>query len=618
MFNYIGILSKSSSVSHSVTCNFLNSQSRLNLILAKRNIIEIYDITKDGLDSKPYLGIYGNIILLEAIRDNTVDNLFVLTEDMEWMILSYIKAKNEIVSIEKGCIKEDIGARQDRLLYAVDVNFDYIVISAYKNVFRVIYLKRGGGKDFKIRYDYDDALFLCPIFSDRSQFGLVKVINNYPSEQKTVFLDVFGISTTKQEITRESYSYDLSANPCISLIVSPKFGGMVVFYNNHLKYYHVGSKLVEKDTKTYSDRKFVAYTEIDRTRYIVADGDGNIYLLAYKDEKIIFQFLGEVNYVKSLAYLDNNFVFIGSDKGNSQLIRIIKKGSSNGTNGNNTNPFIEIIEEYDSLAPINDFTIMNSNSEESNTEILCISGVGKTCSLKTIRKGTSINLFGRIDIAGVRDIYIVDHIANDAMDIEEGSGPNKLMFIAYTDRTELYHFDRFENSINYFEDKHGVTGVITHYAKQLGKGIIHVTDKAINIYSQDMEEMSVSVPTIVEPVIVKYKKGYLYVYNKNNILLRYSIAELLANHNNPEILNDEVVISSFDVTENMLIYSTWNSNLIYILNINSKKVFPLCEYEEDAFISSLSFIKNDGIKFLFVALSNGKMLFYKLKSIYNT
>jgi DNA damage-binding protein 1 len=621
MFNYLGILNKSSSVSHSITCNFLNTPSKLNLILAKRNILEIYDITKDGLESTPYLNIYGNIILLEKIQEtgNNTDNILIVTDDMEYMILNFNKNKNEVVCVDKGCIKEDIGARQEKILYALDSNWEYIVISAYKNIFRVIHLKSTKHKSFTVRYDYDEALFLFPVFcTGKSQFGLVKVVNNYSSantNEKNMYLDIFSFNLGKMEIAKDVNTYDISANPCISSIFSPKFGGVIVFYNNHLKYSHFSKTLVEKDYKTFTDRKFVAYTEIDRTRYLFVDESGNMFLLAYKDEKIVFQYLGEVNYASCLTYLDNNFVFIGSDKGNSQLVRITKKSNSLSS------PFLEIIEEYDSLAPINDFAILNNGSEESNTEILCISGVNKTCSLKTIRKGTSINIIGRLDIEGVKNIFTVNLIKKDGMDIDEEE-PNVLMFMTFIDRTELYLYNSHENSISSF--KHGGLGgtdiskCVTRKARMIktdnGKFILHVTDKFINIYSSDMNDLINSFSTIVEPVLVKYKKGYLYIYNKNNILLRYDINDLLSNKQQPEVLNDDILMSAFDISENMLIFSQWGSNYVSILNISSKKVFQLCEFEEEAFTNSISFIENDGIKFLFIALSNGKMLFYKLRS----
>ena len=89
MYNYIGILHKSSAVTQAISCNFLdNEASKLNLILSKSNIIEIYNITKKGLESTPYLNIYGNVILLKAVpsSNKTKDDLFILTEDLDYSI----------------------------------------------------------------------------------------------------------------------------------------------------------------------------------------------------------------------------------------------------------------------------------------------------------------------------------------------------------------------------------------------------------------------------------------------------------------------------------------------------------------------------------------------------
>ena len=112
-----------------------------------------------------------------------------------------------------------------------------------------------------------------------------------------------------------------------------------------------------------------------------------------KKLEIIFQFLGELTNINSICYLDNNFVYIGSNTANSQLIKILKNVDSK----NPRRPLVEVIEEFECLAPISDFTLMNYNN--SNTEILCVSGLNKKCSLKVIRKGKEhINIYINITI----------------------------------------------------------------------------------------------------------------------------------------------------------------------------------------------------------------------------
>lgn len=85
-------------------------------------------------------------------------------------------------------------------------------------------------------------------------------------------------------------------------------------------------------------------------------------------------------------------------------------------------------------------------------------------------------------------------------------------------------------------------------------------------------------------------------------------------NNTPEILSDSFNISAYDVNGDIIIFSQWDSNKIFIFNLRNKKVEVLCEFESNVFCSSVQFLKSDGHKFLFIALSNGKMLFYKLKS----
>ena len=68
MYNYLGIVNKSSAVNKCISCSFLNPFPHINLVISKANIIEIYNITKEGLEITPYIKVYGNIILLEKIN----------------------------------------------------------------------------------------------------------------------------------------------------------------------------------------------------------------------------------------------------------------------------------------------------------------------------------------------------------------------------------------------------------------------------------------------------------------------------------------------------------------------------------------------------------------------
>ena len=54
MYNYIGLIRKSTAVTHCIRCNFFGDE-KLNLVLSKMNRIEFYDLTKEGLTQNRYI-----------------------------------------------------------------------------------------------------------------------------------------------------------------------------------------------------------------------------------------------------------------------------------------------------------------------------------------------------------------------------------------------------------------------------------------------------------------------------------------------------------------------------------------------------------------------------------
>ena len=76
-----------------------------------------------------------------------------------------------------------------------------------------------------------------------------------------------------------------------------------------------------------------------------------------------------------MVYLDNNYLFNGSNKANSQLIKI----------ENNLDSIINVVKNYESLSPINDLILINNMEEENAIEFLTISGYEKNCAIKKIK-----------------------------------------------------------------------------------------------------------------------------------------------------------------------------------------------------------------------------------------
>ena len=671
MYNYIGTIHHSSSITHAITCNFLNNPSKLNLILSKPSVLEIYNISQTGLEPTPYCQTYKNTILLESFpskTEPTKDNLFILTENFNYSIITF--QSNQITTLLKGTIKEEIGKKQNQVYYAMNHNKNMMIISVYYNLFKIINLNISNEmpknqNEQTIRYDYDELLFLFPfsyqgIHNDNlniSTFGMIKSViidhnnmnnnnqdnssNQKPNENNpnittsiisletfqydsnnnfiTTYQDYKELSKTQNNLKSNiNFQYmDLTINPTVSLIISSPKGFLVIFYSNVVKYYKISNnKLIETDsTITYADRKFVSYCLIDeeQNKYFISDEYGNLFIFVVKDTsyEILMQFLGEVSYASCITYLDANYLFIGSIKGNSQLAKVLLSPKEN----DNKRPFIDIIEEYESLSPISDFTVINNSKEENSIEILTVSGVDKNCSLKNIRKGTSLFFDCELPIKGILSVHKITYLQNDILIDNNNSSKKLKTCLICSQLKKSFAMDivgTYTISINPFITFTQNERVL-FACNILNNDVLIITNKSISIYNEYIELKTKQNFEKEIPLTIKYHKKTqcVYYYTNERNLCCYELTNLKI-----KIILKDVDISAFDITSLFLIYGLWTESNIYLYSINTGKINILGNIKEnvnDILISSIQVIKNEGDKFVFVSLSNGKMLFYKLK-----
>jgi len=710
MYNYIGLIRKSTAVTHCIRCHFFGEE-KLNLVLAKINRIEFYDLTKEGLTQNRYIDIYGKINLILSIpsfdkRYKSKDNIFVLSEDLDFALFSYNKTSNNIDSLITGSIKEEIGRKQDNILYTLDNLKNFLLITAFKNIFKLICVNNEMRiiekyKDFTIKYQYEDILFLAPFslkyylneqnknyydnhYKNLLVFAAIKTdiidrnkkiteINNNELQEEMSF-ETFEIKVELNNYTYYPYSLkneliyqnknaqlnkkkekekdninknnknndiftiedisllqriDISDNPTVSLMVIHPDGLVILFFSNYVTYYKYEpkkKKLVQKKDKkiSYTDRKFINYTIVDENeyKYFVIDEYGNLFLLAFinphKEENnhFIFQFLGEVNYSTCLTYLDNNYLFVGSYKSNSHLIKIESKDNS----------FIKIVENYESLAPISNLTLINNNVEdENNVELLTISGIEKNCCIKTIKKGTPAIIQDEIEIKNIKKVFKISLDKNKNINTFIIITINNSFIIDYDSISNQISLNNRINfhTINKNNNNNEFNEVIL-YAKNIFESVIlMITNIAILLYKiNDKEIKLVTRQTFdnnnkIKPLLIKYNErlNSLFIYFNNKKLLSFKFDENGQIIFNKELLNN-VNISSFGMCKYFIIYSQWDNNNLGIYSINTSKnnfmsrVDKSLDYVQ---ISSIEIIKIEGLRFIIISLSNGKLLYFKLK-----
>ena len=688
MYNYIANISKSTAVTHCLSCKFF-SQEKLNLILSKNDIIEFYDLTKEGLVKNNFINIFGKIEILLNIpshEKNKKDNLFILSEDLDFALLSFNNNSNNIDTILNGSVHEEIGRKQDGVFYSLDLMKNFLIISAFKNIFKLICVNNEMRivekyHDFTIKYQYEDIIFLAPfslnyVFKDNIEkhykniltFAVIKTdiidntnnattdtsSNELPQEisfetfqilvdaneykhysylWKNDLLNTISIDTKDNTKNDNAYSaedinllqkIDLSENPTVSLMITHPDGLVILFFSNYVQYYKYDQKkkklLPKKDKKiSYEERKFTTYTLIDEKnyKYFVIDEYGNLFLLVlilpFSEEKnksdLIFQFLGEINYSTCLAYLDNNYLFVGSNKANSQLVKIEK----------NENNFINVIENFDTLAPISNLTLVNKNIEnENHVELITISGIEKNCCVNMIKKGIPAIFEDEVEIKNIKNVFKVNLNKNNH---------NIITFIITTiNNSIILDYDQNSNKLSLNKQIKLNKNDKILFAKTIYNNtlLLMISNLSIFIYKindngniEQTQDKTLDNMKQVRPLLIKYneKLNSLFVYFNNKQFLVFKI-DINGKICSKETLIDSINMSSFGVCKYFIIYSEWDKNNLNIFTINTKKIetMNIVESSKDfAQITNIEIIKKEGLRFVLLSLSNGKLLYFKLK-----
>ena len=736
MYNYLGVLRKSTAIEHCVSCNFFDAKTP-NLILSKNNRIEFYSLSEEEtLYAKKYINIYGKIkILLTIPTTKGKDNLFILTQDLNFCLFSYDILNNNINILISGSIKEDLGKIQDDILYCLDSNKNYLIVCAYKNIFKIICVnidmyQFNQYKNYTIRFQYEKILFLAPFYlgnidsknqiqdEDNNILNYVvikqmyKEKNDFTSENIEISKDIvmesiqikidnelyeqnkntiknsgvsngkvmnlkvnsklrkiinnnnsnineININNNKNKITQKEcnflnqtvvYNYeklleninflekiDVEDEQNINLIITHPDGLIIILFSTYIMYYqynYMKKHLTLSKKMSYDKKKFINYTIVDEKnyKYYVLDDLGNLYLLYFQKinnktnnikefPELVLQIQGRVNLPSCMTYLNNNILFIGSVKCNSQLVKI----NNNIDNNSFNHSHIEIIEEYESLAPISNMILLNNTHEENGIEIITVSGANNNCSLKNIKKGTNIIYNGEIDIKNISEVFKI--IINNSGNKRKIKNQNSCNFIITTimksfiiDYDYKYKIISLNASIN-FEHNEKVK-----FAKNIDNIIIIVSNLYIYIYQNGSKLNIVSKIKINEkgeiPLLFKYNKNLssLFVYYNNNNLIKYNIDINEGRIKGSEIILKNIPISSFDVCKKILIFSKWDNDKLGVYSFDNKKLNYFDIFDESinfVHISSIQIIKLKEEYNIFLSLSIGKLIWLKFKKSIN-
>ena len=182
--------------------------------------------------------------------------------------------------------------------------------------------------------------------------------------------------------------------------------------------------------------QFVAWAQIDRQRWLIADDSGNLYmflLILENGEDVTgwkLDAIGRTSRASVLVYLGDRYLFVGSHQGDSQLVRVQEKE-------------FEVVQIISNIAPILDFTIMDMGNrtgegqinEYSSGQARIVTGSGafQDGSLRSVRSGVSLEeqgLLGEMDHA--TDLF--------SLRSNNSSANVDLLVVSFIGETKLFQF----------------------------------------------------------------------------------------------------------------------------------------------------------------------------------
>ncbi|KAF8461342.1 mono-functional DNA-alkylating methyl methanesulfonate N-term-domain-containing protein [Kalaharituber pfeilii] len=484
---YISPIHKPSSVRHAVRSNFLNPDED-NLIVAKANragaSLDDDDDDDDGdnpttLTLGTTFTVYGQITLLLTLRPegSPTDHLFVATDKYDYFTVSWDRERQTIRNERAARDMSDRFLRSAKYgaMYIADPRGRMLGLHIYQGIFTVIPLVgSGGGEGSSVtagdmcdpapirlhELNVKDIVFLDTAEKD----PIVALL--YEDGRDQVHLRIYrvkvgikrGGTTVRdaelEEVELPKFDSTKKLDPYSRFIIplSEEIGGVVVLGEQTYTHVPFGKEKCYKQPLA-EPTVFSAWGKVDEFRYLLGDDYGRLYLMSVdlqkekqeRDGKLVtlmVEFVGKISTPSRIVYLKDDYVFIGSHLGDSQLIRLTWDPLS-----------LQVVQTFPNLAPILDFRILDmgySGSRSGNgddyvqqqqqqlyssgqTRIVSGSGAFHDGTLRSLRSGVRLEELGILgEMSGVRGLW--------GLKTDAGSEYHDILLVSFISESRLFRF----------------------------------------------------------------------------------------------------------------------------------------------------------------------------------
>jgi DNA damage-binding protein 1 len=391
-FNYVVSAQKATAVRSSVVCNFTSPDSK-NLLIAKHNTIEMFQLGEDGLIKLETIVLHGSILAISVLSEaeRTAQSLLVLTSPYHASILSY---ENGLVDTRQFTDLRDPSMRE--LDYEIAMAFDrcqrVAVLYIFAGHFKVIqfYPHKASIKQvYFVKADDDKVVSLAILGED----AVVKLAVLYEKETRR-YVKVYDLPSEPTVLMRETHWSFYVSDGIPSKLLSLGDRLLVLTSSSALLYLrdlNTPSSVVHRPFDDIS----TAY-QVDCSRVLVSNYQGLLHLVTILGNDLESMCLGRTACASTVSYLDNNYFYIGSRYGDSELIRVTDQAVGNA--------FFEVVQCFPNIGPILDM-IHFQLSTRSNSSVITCSGAQTGGSLRYIRKGITVEIEAEVPIGKASEIW---------------------------------------------------------------------------------------------------------------------------------------------------------------------------------------------------------------------
>lgn len=485
--SYIAPIHRPSSVRLAIRAS-LRSQDSNDLVLAIANRLEIWTLADtargQSLVKVHTQVIHGTIVILQKLRlkESPTDTLFVGTSRFEYFTAGWDPDSHRLTTRESfvdGGEKHMRDAQSsDKCI--VDPTGKFMAVHLWEGVLNVLRVspRKGSAKEL----EWLEQVRLTELFIKSSTFlhsetGHPKIAflwqprSDEPGTNLAVYrltADDKNTKSAKFDPKREREIELSDLDPGASLLIpvdkvedgkrhnirAPTLakaclGGVIVVGETILQYVDSQSKVSVKSPLKEATI-FVTWAQYDVTHYFLADDFGFLWLLSINVDGVevagmTVTKMGQISRASCLVYLDNSWLYVGSHQGKPQVLKVDPSLRS-----------FEVVETFNSISPVVDFTVMDMGNREGNSQIgneyssgqaRIVAGCGSWGDgvLNSIRSGVGLEDIGILaEFENVRGLYPVQVGLDPKVDALLISFPTETRAFKFLPSGDVEEVDSFQ------------------------------------------------------------------------------------------------------------------------------------------------------------------------------